>query len=409
MSRGREIRRRRAWITRTVTLLVQGAFLTSAATMHGCFVKLGNRGGGGGVASSSLLPKPSKKAIDGRPTAFISRVNDRHQILQHCARAGRRHCRQRRPPCGLTGLKSYRTPTEDSRHSIYRNDRLWVELTSRFQGDFDNYNQVIRDRRDGLLPREGGGHENIHCTLLPLSENTRLAAFYFDGTPSAIFRFRFYELRPHLHETTNELKAIDTVLYTLHPDLERRLRQESENPLSWPVIFHSFGDEKEPSTTEGEEELWQRIQLLPKCDVRWSWRRDPVLHAYATGNSENDDADDGIHAVMVYGQATVDSQMMPGQQILIKDQLSIWSDALWIHDRGFNPTTGEYIYGNQRDVPYALDRVSNFVQNSEDVDAGLHREVVNDDLIWTLGQLYRSSSEEYQSKIDAMGGPSITR
>ena len=79
------------------------------------------------------------------------------------------------------------------------------------------------------------------------------------------------------------------------------------------------------------------------CDVRWTWSRDPVLHSYAAGKQQDGD----MHAVMVHGEALVDSQMVPGQTILIRDQLSLWNDRLWIHDRGFHPHTGAFIYGNQ--------------------------------------------------------------
>jgi CpeT/CpcT family (DUF1001) len=260
------------------------------------------------------------------------------------------------------------------------NEALWEEIKSRFQGDFDNYNQVLEDRRRGMLPREGGGHENIHCTLVPLSESTRLASFYFDGTPQAIFRFRYYELVPQSLSSDSEDFAVDTLLYTLSPQLELLLRQQATEPHQWKETFNSF----DPS---------DRIRLLPKCDVRWSWKRDPVLHSYAGD-------DGGIHAVMVHGQATVESQMSPGQQILILDQLSLYPDLLYIHDRGFDPVTGDFIYGNRRNVPYQLDRVA-----SVDGDT---RTVVNERLRWTLGPKYRSPAE-YESRINEMGGPSNPR
>jgi CpeT/CpcT family (DUF1001) len=40
------------------------------------------------------------------------------------------------------------------------------------------------------------------------------------------------------------------------------------------------------------------------------------------------------------------------QQILIKDQLRLWETQLWIHYRGYHPKTLQYIYGNQREIPY---------------------------------------------------------
>ena len=178
---------------------------------------------------------------------------------------------------------------------------VWDKLLARFQGDFDNYNQVREDRREGLTPREGGGHEHIHCCLVPLEAETRLAAFYFDGDPTAIFRFRFYKLVPN--SSTN---SVDTVLYTLDPDLERALRQCSD-PLDWKKLF----DDQNGS---------ERVTELKGCDVRWSWTLDPVQHSYASSHEKDHD---GIHAIMINGEALVESQQMPGVKILIRDQLSL--------------------------------------------------------------------------------------
>lgn len=37
-----------------------------------------------------------------------------------------------------------------------------------FQGQFDNADQVAGERAQGMVPGEGGGHEQIHCVLEPL-------------------------------------------------------------------------------------------------------------------------------------------------------------------------------------------------------------------------------------------------
>jgi hypothetical protein len=264
---------------------------------------------------------------------------------------------------------------------------LWEELLSRFQGDFDNYNQVVEDREADLLPREGGGHEHIHCTLVPVSKDSRLAAFYFDGQPNAIFRFRFYKLIPQPEED-----AVDTVLYTLDPDLEALIRQ-CPDPLDWPAIFHA-------------QDGFDRISVLPKCEVRWSWVLDPVQHAYASSHRKTDTIP-GIHALMVYGEALVESQMMQGVQILIRDQLSLWNDEFWIHDRGFDPVTMKFIYGNQREVPYRLERVASMASVAPSVPKP-ERHIVNTDLSWTLGADYRTE-ELYEGKLAKVGGPSLPK
>jgi hypothetical protein len=295
---------------------------------------------------------------------------------------------------------------EDSKSS------LWTALLDRFQGDFDNYQQVVEDRAQGLLPQTGGGHEHIHCCLVPVTADARLAAFYFDGNPGAIFRFRYYHLVPtdmnmsgdDISSSSLSLPLVDTVLYTLHPDLEKELRQ-CPDPLEWPNLFHNFSP---PSSSSAATDL--KITLLQACDVRWSWERDPIQHAYAAAAEiDRGTHDNGMHAVMVHGNATVQSQMMPGQDILIKDQLSLWRDSLWIHDRGYNPDTGAFIYGNQRGVPYRLQRVTTC---DSDVDAQQQQEqpnsrrvVVDPSLAWTLGPDFRTP-QEYEEKMAVIGGSS---
>jgi hypothetical protein len=243
---------------------------------------------------------------------------------------------------------------------------------STFSGDFDNYLQVLNDRQNGLLPREGGGHEHIHCTLIPVASDSRLAAFYFDGNPQKIFRFRFYQIQD------NGLMK----LYTLTPELEGQLRKELD-PTQWPRIYAEYDS---PSVG--------KIQELPKCDVQWSTVPDPDQHAYALEAYPNRP---GSHAVMVYGEAIVESTMMPGTKILVRDQLSLWDYEFWIHDRGFDPESMAYIYGNQLSIPYQLQRVTKI--------QGRNRVVCNDDLKWTLGSDWRTQNT-YDEKLLAINGVS---
>jgi CpeT/CpcT family (DUF1001) len=147
------------------------------------------------------------------------------------------------------------------------------------------------------------------------------------------------------------------------------------------------------------------VTLLPNCNVRWTRQLDPVQHDYAQKRNDRlqkgDDnkVDLGIHAVMVHGEAIVDSTMIPGTKIRVLDQLSLWQDEFWIHDRGFDPDTGAFIYGNQRGVPYQLERVTDLVVE----DGELKRQVVNVDLQWTLGPYWRTE-EDYLAKLEAVGG-----
>ena len=270
---------------------------------------------------------------------------------------------------------------------------VWERLLGSFQGDFDNYRQVIRDREEGLLPREGGGHENFHCTLMPVSDTGRLAAFYFDGNPQRIFRFRYYELlRPAPSSSDGgggdggDDEAVEMRLYTLQPELEALLRSRSEVPSEWPSIFSEF---------EGGES--ENIVYLPKCEIVWSLEADPVQHSYTKAIYE--DRGDGTHAVMVHGEAIVDSTIIPGVKIRIIDQLSLYENTFYINDRGLDPESGAFIYGNQRGVPYRMERVAS-------LNADRERVVVDKELRWTMGKEWRTEAE-YEEKLRAAGGPSV--
>ncbi|CAB9511505.1 expressed unknown protein [Seminavis robusta] len=292
-------------------------------------------------------------------------------------------------------LSSSLEDNDDSSNSFFES------LLSRFQGDFDNYHQVVQDRSQGLLPREGGGHEQIHCLLVPVPPVVipqtgttvagRLAAFYFDGIPQRIFRFRYYELKCVDDESSSSM--VNMTLYCLHPTLEGQLRGISD-PMEWPQAMSEF------ASSQPDEPV---VTLLPNCDVQWSRDLDPVQHDYAQRRNDElqqqSTSDTGIHAVMVHGQAIVDSTMMPGTKIKVLDQLSLWDDQFWIHDRGLDPETGDFIYGNQRGVPYQLERVTQLKQTT----SGWQRHVTNQELQWTLGPTWRTA-EEYQAKLDAVGG-----
>jgi hypothetical protein len=282
---------------------------------------------------------------------------------------------------GRSVMQSHRTKLSSTSQDE-ESSSLWKYLTDRFQGDFDNYNQVVEDRKQNMLPREGGGHEHIHCTLIPLTNTSRLAAFYFDGAPQRMFRFRYYELLPSTSDTRGT--RMEMRLYTLNPELEGLFRAQSEDPVSWPAIFESF---------QADPPLSDKIRNLPNCEVSWSLEMDPDEHAYVLNITNKQ----GVHAVMVHGEAIVDSQMAPGSKIRILDQLSLFDDVFYINDRGFDPETGAYIYGNQREIPFRLDRVTTCKPQG--------RNVVDAELQWTLGPKWRDEGE-YEENMAAIGGPS---
>ena len=331
-----------------------------------------------------------------------------------------------------------------------------------FQGDFDNYMQVVQDRRHGLTPGEGGGHEHIHCTLVPCphyyagndidEENNQcqqwvIAAFYFNGNPHQIFRFRLYQLMP----PPSENLPVRMKLNTLSPLLEKELRRCSEQPcVWWREVWNVWCKDNNEILQRNDETIhageWSRFQTvglptmalpLEGCDVLWDPNWDPLKHSYLYTNDYGDDsycgdssatadalvrpalpAGKSCHATMEAGPAgaIVDStSLIPGKRILIKDELSLWKDEFWINDRGYDPDgildnqTGNafdgvdmpFVYGNRRGVPYKLQRVSNFVDDAGnqqaagpifDIDLGLQmkRVIASSDFEWTLGENYRT-------------------
>jgi hypothetical protein len=331
-------------------------------------------------------------------------------------------------------------------------------ILQRFQGDFDNYNQVVRDRQHGLMPAEGGGHEHIHCTLVPcpnMSEQSSsdgekwvIAAFYLNGNPKQIFRFRMYRLIPPTGEDSLE-NSVRLKLHTLSPDLDRHLRGCSEQPWTWWNETYSMWSNLHvvadlDTTTPFQPEQWTMflseglqgmVSPLKGCDVLWNPEWIPSNHSYlykdeysqSTIKSPAKLPEAAFHATMEAGPSgvIVDSiSMIPGKRILIKDELSLWEDEFWINDRGYDPDANTveeplgalhnnvkdsggmpYVYGNRRGIPYKLERVAtmSFVNDVDEQEASLllHRVIVNSDIEWTLGEDYRTT-DLYQQKLNQL-------
>lgn len=334
----------------------------------------------------------------------------------------------------------------------------YQSLVRQFQGDFDNYNQVVEDRKRGLLPAEGGGHEHIHCTLVPCPrlqcEGSRseedqwvIAAFYLNGNPKQIFRFRMYCMIPPQHagaEKGDSPESVRLKLHTLNPELDQCLRGCSEQPWTWWKEVYNLWLSFDQNDAHTELDQWQRFQFvgIPKlvsqlkgCDVLWNPDWNPSNHSYLYVDeydemvSPSDTLPDkkAFHATMEAGPdgVIVDSiSMIPGKRILIKDELSLWENEFWINDRGYDPDADvmiepqgahnmkdsgglPYVYGNRRGIPYKLERVASMINKpkSQASDAEifltLQREIINSELEWTLGESYRTL-ELYQQKLDEL-------
>ncbi|GFH46162.1 hypothetical protein CTEN210_02636 [Chaetoceros tenuissimus] len=290
--------------------------------------------------------------------------------------------------------------------------KLLKKLLQNFQGDFDNYEQVVADRQQQKLPREGGGHEHFHVTLIPLSieklpeymfpngkesDNcgALIAAYYFDGMPNRIFRLRLYSIYTNKDDT----ESVCMKLYTFDKELEMILRQTCDDSLKdWCQLIESYTSE------HGDDSF----VLLERCDIKWTNDIDEIRHSYLKKFPSllpNDANTAAIHAVMINdhekGGVLLESQMAPGTYLRIQDELSLWNDLLLINDRGHDADNTRMVYGNWEGVPYQMKRVTNLVQVED--GSSFEREVVKDELQWTLGSSWRTE-DEFLEKLKVIGG-----
>ena len=302
-------------------------------------------------------------------------------------------------------------PNSDSNDNSMLN-----QLLGRFQGDFDNYHQVYTDRCNGLMPRDGGGHEHFHCTLVPLPTfpassllnndksihyskfGTVLASYYLDGMPQRIFRLRLYVFYTEQTDHDDDDSVVKMKLYTINTNLETKLRQESADALvQWKTIIQDY------ITSEPTNDLFSELK---RCDIKWTKIPDPIRHAYLkdTSNKKNNDA---YHAIMMYdhedGGVLLESQIVPGAYLRIQDELSLWEDELMINDRGHDANDStKQIYGNRNGIPYRMKRVA-YMENINSDGGAVTRRVVDSDLEWTLGEEWRTN-ELYNEKMNDIGG-----
>lgn len=212
---------------------------------------------------------------------------------------------------------------------------LLVDFARGFRGDFDNHVQVAKDAAEGLSPREGGGHEHIHCRIQPVvmpaartaltgrcsdDVSYRLASYYFNGRPEQLFRERLYGLR-EIQDDSQFGHCVEMRIFKLREQTEQVLRESggAARAVRW-------------SASDRSSEL-----LVPECSV--FWRR----------------VGDGFEGSLRTESVVVKSERT-GLPLVVRDDISLVGDELWVNDRGTD-LEGNYVYGNVRNVPYKLQRV----------------------------------------------------
>ena len=194
------------------------------------------------------------------------------------------------------------------------------------------------------------------------------------------------------------------------PPVEQRLRREGYDltNFDWYAGSGSTGE----SGNDGGSDLVEVAERMSGCEIYWS-----------RANRADEDSDGGRTNLQIAAQDTasgnggtsartkaifdtrdrgesrqaflgimgegdggtwITSQTVEGLEILVMDDIRLWYDRLWVNDRGFD-RKGDFVYGNQRGVPYKMCRVE-----------------VPGPLEWTLGREWRTE-QLYSEKMFAIG------
>lgn len=203
-----------------------------------------------------------------------------------------------------------------------------------FCGEFDNYEQIAMERAADMMPREGGGHEHIHCSLTQVSNDMLFARYYFNGDPSFVFRSRLYKVNV---SDASDRGIIEMKIYRFYEETEQLLKSNN-----YDLDAVSWNDDDVYDWLEG-------------CEVYWE--------AYRPPDEVSDDAcrqleiQSGTRFVgyMKGGGCELYSNEIQGR-IRVMDDLLLTRDDLWVADRGFDDDNN-FVYGNRRGIPYKMKRV----------------------------------------------------
>lgn len=229
------------------------------------------------------------------------------------------------PLMPVTPSHTRRVPTQQQEPA--GSNEMLALFVAHFQGHFDNHAQIAAETIDGLYPREGGGHEHIHCSLQPITLHDRpqghhmLASYYFNGDPSKVFRERLYELDA-LPSDPQFGACVRMRIYKMRECVTERLRAGSgADDVAW-----SAAEDLAPSLH------------VPEADVFWRQCGERFEGSMRTESIE------------IISERS-------GRPIAVRDDVALWSDSLWVNDRGSDAETGAYVYGNVHGIPYKMARV----------------------------------------------------
>lgn len=203
-----------------------------------------------------------------------------------------------------------------------------------FSGEFDNYEQIRLERAQGMYPREGGGHEHIHCSIKQIAPDLLFAKYYFNGNSSQVFRSRLYQVNAR---DDSERGVIEMRIFRFYEETERTLKAANYNidAIQW--------DRNDVyDWMQGCEVFWERY--VPPAD-----ERDEACKVLGIEGGPR------FVGYMKGGGCEVYSREI-GARIKVMDDLLLTNEDLWVADRGFD-LNDHFIYGNRLGIPYKMKRV----------------------------------------------------
>ena len=195
------------------------------------------------------------------------------------------------------------------------------QLTDWFAGEFNNYQQVWKEREDSVAQELR--HEHIHSIFKrveapKLGKHVFFVKQYQNADTSDIYRQRVYRFTPNPAEDAIQLDIFSFKT----PEDEERYRLANHQA----TLLRDLGPDD--------------FRSLPGCAVYW--RRD----------------DDGFIGYM-HDRACHFTSRRSGKEIYITDSLRLTQDELWIRDEAYD-ADGNYVFGHKGGVHHKLKRVRYF-------------------------------------------------
>lgn len=216
--------------------------------------------------------------------------------------------------------------------SIYDSPRITVEeksklkeelvlLSSWFEGEFNNYQQVHKEKEDSVEAEYI--HENIHSIFkrvsLPwLGDHSYFVKQYMDNDPQKIYRQRIYNFTINDAERAIQLD----ILSFSDPETEKKYIMADKNP----ELLQTLSIDQLRST--------------PGCEVFWK-KEDNHFIGYMKERACNF------------------ISRRSGKRIFITDSLMLNDKEIWIRDEA-EDENGNYVFGHRLKIPHKLKKVSHY-------------------------------------------------